>query len=241
VRTSIVPWLVVAAFAVSAATGWLWLPRFLGHVVDNPHTVDALAKVVYLLLGIGALLKPVAEVLRFFFSRQEQAVLHKLPPPPDRFIGRQAKIKELTERIRKKKIAFLCLSGMPGAGKTALALVIAKRVKKRYPDEQFFIDLKGTTDPVSPAHAMASVIRRFNPELKEPDDLAEVIGTYQDLLQKKRILLVMDNVASEDQVRSLLPPPTSFMLITSRNRLGYLKTLAKMWKFCHPMMLRNSS
>jgi predicted ATPase len=47
------------------------------------------------------------------------------------------------------------LQRLGGVGKTALALKLAEALTPRYPDAQFFLDLRGTSTPLSPAEAMA--------------------------------------------------------------------------------------
>ena len=84
--------------------------------------------------------------------------LHQLPPPPGDFTGRQAELDELMAEIEKGGATISGLRGMGGVGKTALALKLAEELAERYPDAQFYLDLKGTTpDPLTGADAMAHV------------------------------------------------------------------------------------
>ncbi|MGH7456127.1 MAG: NB-ARC domain-containing protein, partial [bacterium] len=111
------------------------------------------------------------------------------------------------------------LQGMGGIGKTVLALKLAEQLTQRYPDAQFFLDLKGVSDkPLSPAEAMAHVIRAYHPTAKLPESEAELKPLYQSVLHVQRALLLMDNAADAKQIEPLLPPKTCLLLVTSRQR-----------------------
>ncbi len=69
--------------------------------------------------------------------------LHQLPDPPADFTGRAAEIKTLCAAVEGGGAAITGLRGMGGVGKTALALVVAREVKARYPDAQLYLDLRG--------------------------------------------------------------------------------------------------
>src|SRR5438105_4600393 len=77
--------------------------------------------------------------------------LHQLPSPPRDFTGRAAELEELMNNVGRGGALISGLHGMGGIGKTALALKLAELLTPRYPDAQFFLDLKGTTQPVAPA------------------------------------------------------------------------------------------
>ena len=157
-----------------------------------------------------------------FFGTQTPPIssLHQLPPPPRDFTGREEELKELIDKLKDGGISIFGLRGMGGIGKTALALVLADRLAPDYPDGQFYLDLKGTKDkgakPLTPAEAMAHVIRGYYPEAKLPEDEGELKGLYNSVLQGERALLLMDNALDAAQVIPLIPPDGNVLLITSR-------------------------
>ena len=58
---------------------------------------------------------------------------------------------------------------------TALALVLADRLAPRYPDAQFYLDLRGTSaEPLTAADAMAHVVRAYHPAARLPESEAEL-------------------------------------------------------------------
>jgi tetratricopeptide (TPR) repeat protein len=144
--------------------------------------------------------------------------LHQLPPPPADFVGRKKEMRELLKALEKQGVTISGLQGMGGIGKTALALKLAEQLKSKYPDAQFYLDLKGASnEPLSAAQVMAHVIRAYHPESKLPDNESGLRACYLSLLEGKKALLLMDNASSREQVKPLIPPVGSIMLITSRN------------------------
>ena len=151
-------------------------------------------------------------------------VLPKLPPFPADFVGREAEIGEIVAAVRKGGATISGLHGMGGIGKTALALKIGEILTPDYPDGQLYLDLKGAlhaTDPpgvgpLTPAEAMAYVIRSYDRVTPLPETEAGLAGRYQALLHGKRALLLMDNARDREQVEPLIPPAGCALLVTSR-------------------------
>jgi tetratricopeptide (TPR) repeat protein len=143
--------------------------------------------------------------------------LHQLPPPPADFTGREDELAELTTAIEEGGATISGLRGMGGVGKTVLALKLAEQLAPRYPDAQFYLDLKGTDpQPLSSADAMAHVVRAYHPTAPLPESEAELGGRYRSVLHGQRALLLMDNAANAAQVAPLTPPAGCALLITSR-------------------------
>ncbi|MCI0723784.1 MAG: tetratricopeptide repeat protein, partial [Acidobacteria bacterium] len=114
-------------------------------------------------------------------------------------------------------ITSIGLQGLGGVGKTALALKLAEQLKERYPDAQFYLDLKGSGPlPIPVANALAHVIRAYYPTAKLPESEGELRGIYLSVLHHQRALLLMDNVKDEKQVEPLIPPASCMLLVTSR-------------------------
>ncbi len=147
---------------------------------------------------------------------------HQIPPPPADFKGREDEINYILENS-ERGATITGLHGMGGIGKTALALVLAEKLKEKFPDDQIFIDMRGTSvNPelprLTPAEAMAQIIRAYNPVDRLPENPIELRGLYLSILTNKNTLLLLDNAADSDQVEPLLPPPGCSVLITSRIR-----------------------
>jgi hypothetical protein len=142
---------------------------------------------------------------------------HEAPPPPADFTGREDELKELLAAIQVGGVTISGLQGMGGIGKTVLAFKLVELLKPRYPDAQFFLDLKGaSTQPLTVAEALADVVRAYHPAAKLPDSESELRGLYLSVLDGQRALLLMDNAASAEQVEPLIPPAGCLLLVTSR-------------------------
>ncbi len=153
--------------------------------------------------------------------------LHQLPQPPADFTGRDELIAQLLADFAKGKGATITgqtihgLVGMGGIGKTALGLEVAHQLKKDYPDAQIFLDLKGTTTPLSATDIMRHVILSFEPEMDiRALDEAGMSNAYRSVLHGKHALLFLDNARSAEQVAPLRPPETCALLVTSRWTFG---------------------
>ncbi|MBN8580194.1 MAG: tetratricopeptide repeat protein [Anaerolineae bacterium] len=144
--------------------------------------------------------------------------LHQLPPAPADFTGRAELISQLLSDFNAHKGATISgLTGMGGIGKTALGLEVANKIKNQYPDAQIFLDLKGTTAPLSALDIIRHVILSFEPkaDLRGLDE-SNMQAAYQSVLHGKKALLFFDNARSAEQIAPLRPPADCAMLVTSR-------------------------
>jgi tetratricopeptide (TPR) repeat protein len=143
--------------------------------------------------------------------------LHQLPSPPRDFTGREKEIRELMLAVERGGTTILGLQGMGGVGKSALALKLAEDLTPRYPDAQFYLDLKGVSkEPLTPKAAMEHVIRAYHTDVKLPESDAELAGLYRSVLHNQRALLLLDNARDARQVEPLIPPSSCMLIITSR-------------------------
>jgi tetratricopeptide (TPR) repeat protein/DNA-binding winged helix-turn-helix (wHTH) protein len=151
----------------------------------------------------------------------------QLPAPPQLFTGRISELADLVKLHDASTVVITAIDGMAGIGKTALAVQAAHQILDRYPDGQLFIDLHGYTDavaPIEPGQALDQMLRSLGvPGERIPTGLAERTGLYRSRLADQRILIVLDNAATETQLAPLLPgAPGCLVLVTSRRRLAGL-------------------
>ncbi|MEO3810638.1 tetratricopeptide repeat protein [Sphaerisporangium sp. B11E5] len=149
-------------------------------------------------------------------------------PPSGVLIGRGEELAALdalcSGDLGIPRIAVV--SGPAGIGKTAMTLHWAHRTRKNYPDGQLYANLRGQSpdDPMEPAEVLGRFIRAFGmPADRIPGGLAERAALYQSLVADRRLIVVLDDALSTDQVRHLLPASAgSVTLVTSRKRLAGL-------------------
>lgn len=113
--------------------------------------------------------------------------------------------------------------GPAGVGKTTLAVHWGRTMADRFPDGQLYINLHGhdTQRAMTPARTIARALRSLGlPRDAIPAESDELIDLYRSTVADKRLLVLLDNARSVDQVRPLLTTgPGSATLITSRFRL----------------------
>jgi tetratricopeptide (TPR) repeat protein len=152
--------------------------------------------------------------------------LYQLPTGPSHFTGRDVELSNLKDHIstRSEDRAAICvISGMPGSGKTALALKLASDISPTYYDVQLFVNLNGYDKELrlSPAQVVDRFLRSLGVSSDAlPKNLDEQIALYRSLLANKKALIFLDNAANTAQIRDLLPgSSTCVVLVTSRHNL----------------------
>ena len=158
----------------------------------------------------------------------------QLPAGLAQFIGREHELKALYELLSQASqqpaggtVAISAIGGTAGIGKTALAVHWARQVSGRFPDGQFYVNLRGFGPPGRPlaaAEAVSGFLAALGvaPEAM-PSGLDAQVGMYRGLTTGKQLLIVLDNARDAEQVRPLLPgSPGCLVLITSRAWLGGL-------------------
>jgi tetratricopeptide (TPR) repeat protein/transcriptional regulator with XRE-family HTH domain len=158
------------------------------------------------------------------------AVPRQLPPAVGAFIGRARELDTLNaildrgERAPAGTVVISAICGTAGVGKTALAVQWAHQVVGRFPDGQLYINLRGfdpADAPLTPEHALRAFLEALQvaPD-KMPAAPQAQAGLYRTLLAGKKMLIVLDNARDETQVRPLLAPDRScLVVVTSRNPL----------------------
>jgi tetratricopeptide (TPR) repeat protein len=153
----------------------------------------------------------------------------QLPADVTFFTGRDAelgRLDALLDRGEPAAVVISAIAGTGGMGKTSLAVHWAHRVRERFPDGELYVNLRGYDPgpPVTPDQALDGFLRALDvPAEKIPHDVDAQAGLYRSLLAGRRMVVVLDNAATPDQVRPLLPgSPTCVVIVTSRNRLSGL-------------------
>jgi hypothetical protein len=155
-----------------------------------------------------------------------------LPTDTASFTGREEQLAEISAAAAAaaqegRVVAIHAIDGLPGVGKTTLAVHVGHLVAGKFPDRQLFIDLHAHTpgqEPVAPADALATLLTADGVDARHlPADLDGRAAMWRSRMAGKRVLLILDNAASSTQVAPLLPGGSGcLVLVTSRRYLGDL-------------------
>lgn len=160
--------------------------------------------------------------------RDAVIVPRQLPPAIAEFTGREDLQRNVTALLSEpgsrdpRYVPVVVFTGKPGVGKTALALQIANALRKHYPDGQLLAQLRHVNGlPVGQLELQAKFFAALGIEPATlPDCPAERTAVYRSVLGDRRMLIVLDDAASADQVAPLIPgSPNCAVIVTSRNAL----------------------
>ncbi|MEU5790613.1 BTAD domain-containing putative transcriptional regulator [Micromonospora purpureochromogenes] len=149
----------------------------------------------------------------------------QLPADHPHFAGRRDVLAAAEELLAgDRRTTALVIDGMPGVGKTTLAVHLAHRLAARYPDGQLHADLRGfdSSDSVmTPAEALRGFLWSLGvAPAAIPAELHAQAGLYRSILAERRMLILLDNCRDWDQIRHLLPGTGgSLVIATSRRRI----------------------
>ncbi|MFI2639884.1 NB-ARC domain-containing protein [Streptomyces sp. NPDC018610] len=153
----------------------------------------------------------------------------ELPAAPrHRLVGREALVEDLMGHLAHGepgpgRPAAAVVVGPPGAGKTSLVLRTAHGVREEFPDGQVFVDLHSASGlPFTSDSLVRRVLRSLGaaPAAEHPE---EARAQLRNALSGRRVLVVLDNVDGEAQVRPLLVDDgRSAVLVAARRELPAL-------------------
>jgi tetratricopeptide (TPR) repeat protein len=167
-----------------------------------------------------------------FILPTERVPPAELPAEPNPFTGRQSLLTSLDSLIDTsvEPVAVRrnpMIHGMPGVGKTAVAIhwSYVLLAREYFPDGHLFLDLRGYSKKtaMSTDEALGRLLRGLGVHEKSiPRAEEEKEALYRTWLAGRRLLIMLDDAGGDaEQIRHLLPGTGSrcLVIITSRDRL----------------------
>jgi predicted ATPase/DNA-binding SARP family transcriptional activator len=157
-------------------------------------------------------------------GRAPAAPPHNLPERLTSLVGRDRELDEVAKLVGQHRL--VTVTGPGGAGKTSLAVQVARRVVPDFADGVWLVELAGLADPRLLAEVVAATLglrEEPGPPGAAPPPLAERLAGF---VRDKRMLLVLDNCehlvagCAELVVRLLRAAPELRVLATSRELLA---------------------
>ncbi|MCX4993629.1 BTAD domain-containing putative transcriptional regulator [Streptomyces sp. NBC_00568] len=158
----------------------------------------------------------------------------QLPRGSAFFTGRHVELAHLQGMLPQtgsgaEAPSVMLIGGIAGVGKTAFALHFAHQVKDRFPDGQFFVDLRGfdaTGSAMDADEALLGFLSALGVHPTTAPSTSDARSAMlRTMLAQRRVLVVLDNARDENQVRPLLPAASGCMtIVTSRIQLHGLVT-----------------
>ncbi|MEV5957012.1 tetratricopeptide repeat protein [Streptomyces sp. NPDC051987] len=175
------------------------------------------------------------QVVNVHLPERVVPALSGMPPASSTFTGREDEVADLLQVLdpgaRRQRVLVTAVVGLAGIGKTELVVQAATRAVRAdgwFPGGVLFVDMFGY-DPerrLPPERALDGLLRALGiPSEHIPPDLQDRSRLYRSALAAfaaagRRVLTVIDNVSTAEQVRPLLPSDgITACLITSRHTL----------------------
>jgi predicted ATPase/DNA-binding SARP family transcriptional activator len=137
------------------------------------------------------------------------------PEPPNPLVGREEALQAVYDRLRDSGVRALTVTGMPGIGKTRLALQAAHSLRYEFEDGVHFVDLALVAEAASVAPA---IVQALGVKERTGQTPAAALAAW---LKPAHVLLVLDNFehlldAAALVAELLAAAPAVKALITSR-------------------------
>src|SRR5690606_13003762 len=158
----------------------------------------------------------------------EKTVPRELPPGNPNFTNRSSEIERIIAAVRNRpadpSMPFICfLNGLPGVGKSGLALKVAHSIAGDYPDGQIRLELPAAGAPGSAGTSglLDKLLNAFGSETV-PEDGQDKVRLFRSLTAGRSFLMLLEDAATAGQVDALLPNSTgALVLVTSAALADY--------------------
>lgn len=151
----------------------------------------------------------------------------QLPPAHADFTGRADTARAIVEALQDDAGApVVTITGMPGIGKTALAVHAARAALDAFPDGQLYAELGAVTGTLAdPAEVLTGFLRALGHGIRPATSAGQpslegLTSACREALTGRRMLVVLDDARDTAQVRRLLPALHGCaVIITTQRRM----------------------
>lgn len=159
------------------------------------------------------------------------------PPPPAQlpaatpsFVGRDRELAALADLLGRPsdRVRVAVVSGPAGIGKTTAVLEAAHRARASFPDGQLFAEGTSGGAAVPARDVIGAFLRDLGVASTDtPSSLTDRATLFRSLCAQRRLLIVVDDAHSAEQITALLPGAGECaVLVTTRRRLAIPANLA---------------
>lgn len=111
------------------------------------------------------------------------------------------------------------LAGEPGIGKTAFGVELAHRMRRYYADGELYLAFGGTEQPDHPDDVLGLALRGLGEPAEDiPTQRGARQARYRALTRNRSMVVFLDGVVTEQQVRALLPGEGSSLVVVTEAR-----------------------
>ncbi|MCO1575617.1 tetratricopeptide repeat protein [Crossiella sp. SN42] len=150
-----------------------------------------------------------------------------VPPRPPRaarpLVGRNNELAQCAEllSVREKSRQVVAVTGPPGVGKTEFALALAESVSPHFPDGCYLVEAPTPAAPGDEPDLVDLLAGVLDGGVVRPTETRrQQTARLRSQLAGQRVLIVVDNVTSEQALQDLLSIDDSFVVLcTSRTKL----------------------
>ncbi|WP_066039566.1 AfsR/SARP family transcriptional regulator [Herbiconiux solani] len=152
------------------------------------------------------------------------------------FVGRSTELEAMIEALTADTPRSIGIAGLGGMGKSRLAIRVSHAVRSHFPDGQ--VSVRVGDQPAS------AVVLKLLGSLgftaaQLPETTALQVGVWRTLTAERRMLVVLDDVRANDDLRMLLPSgPQSAVIVTSERRIPRLPWIS--WTRLGPLSTAES-
>jgi predicted ATPase/DNA-binding SARP family transcriptional activator len=149
---------------------------------------------------------------------------HNLPERLTSLVGRSEELREVAKLVEQYRL--VTVTGPGGAGKTSLAVELARRLVAGYPDGVWLVELAALRDPALLPEVVAATLGLSEESAQPGVPPSATVERLASFVADKGLLVVLDNcehlaAACAGLVRGLLEAgPGLGVLVTSREVLG---------------------